>query len=211
MAKTRSKKQNSKLSLVSGATEYFKEAVTGALEKQKVTVEQDTEFYLVDLLTRFMSPDSLFLVDESGGKRHHEVLALLMGEAMGSTNSGEKLRSLRRLGDISLYTAGFFQDSLARKIVDIDYYIDMGRTAYGSLATMGSAVELFRNAFDELSRQFPKFVDVLSEVSASSGASDPKNILRQYEVWLKTRSERAEKSLKEAGIIPNKLVKADWQ
>jgi hypothetical protein len=55
------------------------------------------------------------------------------------------------------------------------------------------------------------FVDVLAEIGSRSGNQDPKNILRQYELWLKTRSERAEKNLKDAGIIPNKGVKGDWQ
>ncbi|MBI3556501.1 MAG: hypothetical protein HY074_09585 [Deltaproteobacteria bacterium] len=158
---------------------------------------------------RFMSTDNLFASDEKGGKRE-EVLALLMGEALATTDVSVKQRSLRRLGDISLYTAGFFQDSLARKVVDVDYYIGMGRSAYGSLATTGLDL-FFQKVFMDLSQHFHRFVDVLCEVSESSGTKDPKNILRLYELWLKTRSERAEKTLKEAGIIPNKLVKPDWQ
>lgn len=197
------------MSVVKEATDFFKARITEALDNQKVAIHPNTEFYLVDLLTRFISSDNLFTVDENGARRQ-EVLALLFGAAMSSPSAGEKQRGLRRLGDVSLYTAGFFQDSLARKIVDVDYYIGMGRNAYGSLAADGRDA-LFQTVFSELARQFHRFVDVLGEVSAADGAKDSKDILRQYDLWLKTRSERAEKKLKQAGIIPNKLVKPDWQ
>lgn len=204
-----SKAQEKALSLVTQPTDFFKQQVTKALEHQKVTVDPNTEFYLVDLLTRFMLSDNLFAQDENGGKRQ-EVLALLMGEALSSPDASKKQQGLRRLGDVSLYTAGFFSDSLNRKVVDVDYYIGMGRSAYGSLAEMGLDLLLVRT-FQELSQHFHRFVDVLSEVSIAAGTQDSKNILRTYETWLRTGSERAEKSLKEVGILPNKVIKPSWQ
>jgi len=34
---------------------------------------------------------------------------------------------LQRLGDVSLFIAGFFARSFARKLIDIDYHIAMGQ------------------------------------------------------------------------------------
>lgn len=198
-----------KLKIFSEATDFFKQEVTKALGNQRIETDPNTEFYLVDLLTRFIATDNLFAISEKGARRE-ETLALLMGEALSSTDTGRRHRGLRRLGDVSLYTAGFFQARLARKVVDVDYYIGMGRNAYSSLAAMG-ADTFFTHVFVELSQNFHRFVDVLVEISELSGTQDAKNILRQYEVWLKTRSSRAEKNLKDAGIVPNKLVKPDWQ
>ncbi|MEW6058331.1 MAG: hypothetical protein AB1540_17150 [Bdellovibrionota bacterium] len=202
-------KKAANLSVVSEPTVFFKQEVTKALQNQKVNADPETEFYLVDLLRRFMLSENLFAVDKDGNLRE-EVLALLMGQAATANSQGQKQQGLRRLGDVSLYTAGFFSDSLSRKVVDVDYYIGMGRSAYASLAHMGFDA-FFQKTFTELSSKFPRFVDVLAEISESSSLQDTKNILRLYEVWLKTRSERAEKSLKEAGIIPNTLVKPDVQ
>lgn len=200
------------LSLVSEPTDFFKQQVTKALESQKVRIKPETEFYLVDLLSRFMFAENLFATDETGAKRE-ETLALLFQEAMDAADLSRKSQGLRRLGDVSLYTAGFFSDHLSTKIVDVDYYIGMGRNAYGNLAQIGLGAA-FQQVFADLAQNFHRFVDVLAEVSESALASnmkDAKNILRLYELWLKTKSERAEKSLKEAGIIPNNLVKPDWQ
>ena len=69
----------------------------------------------------------------------------------------------------------------------------------------------FSNVFTQLSEGFNKFVDVLGEVSSSSLITDTNSILRSYELWLKTGSERAENQLKEAGIIPNKRIKTSVQ
>jgi hypothetical protein len=197
------------LSVVAQPAEFFKQEITKALQNQKVAVDPDTEFYLVDLLSRFMITRNLYAADESGAMRE-EVLALLLGEAMSAPDSVRRHRGLRRLGDVSLYTAGFFSDSLSRKIVDVDYYIGMGRNAYGSLAQSGFD-SLLRKVFIELSQRFDKFVDVLAEISDASSMKDAKNILRLYEVWLRTGSRRAEKNLKEAGIIPNLMLKPEWQ
>lgn len=197
------------LSIIAQPTDFFKEQICQALQNQKIKIDEHTEFYLVNLLTRFISAENLFIVDKDGTKQQ-ETLALLLNESLASPDPIHKQRGLRRLGDISLYTAGFFSDSFARKVVDVDYYIGMGRNAYGNLAHLGFDA-LFQKVFIELSERFHKFVDVLAEVSIRSGGSDAKNILRQYEVWLKTGSEQAEKSLKEAGIIPNAVVKPDWQ
>ena len=80
----------------------------------------------------------------------------------------ERVRQLKDVGDTSLYVSGFFADSLQRKLVDVDYYIQMGGAAYASwrassAATRNSAV--FGEVYDELGTKFPRFVDVFAEVS----------------------------------------------
>jgi hypothetical protein len=203
------KREAKDLSVVKEATDFFRGHIIKALANQKISIDQNTEFYLVDLLTRFMFSENLYPSDQKGARRE-EILALLLADAMSAANAGSKHRSLRRLGDVSLYTAGFFADRLSRKIVDVDYYIGMGSSAYRSLAASGFD-DFFRRVFLELSSQFHKFVDVLGEVSDATGRHDAKSILRLYELWLKTKSERAERGLKEAGIIPNGRLKPDWQ
>lgn len=207
------KKEAPKLSLVSEPTEFFKEEVSKALETQNLKADPNTEFYLVDLLSRFMFTESLYKEDGESGEKKQEVLALLLAKSIETDDASQKMKGLRRLGDISLYTAGFFGDSLSRKIVDVDYYIQMGRTAYSSLSQLSTSAldSAFQQVFWELGDRFEKFVDVLGVIADASLPKDPKNILRLYEIWLKTRSERAEKSLKEAGILPIANLKPDWQ
>ena len=67
----------------------------------------------------------------------------------------------RQLGDVSLYVAGFFQDSFAKKLVDIDYYIDMGGTAYHHVAVRADRPPV-QQMFHELAGRFGALVDVES-------------------------------------------------
>lgn len=193
------------LAIVTQPGEFFKSQIHTAIEKQKLRVDESVEHYLVTLLSRFMVSENLFATTEEGNHQE-ETLALLYQRAIAAENSETQQTTLRRLGDVSLYTAGFFGDRLSRKVVDVDYYIGMGRNAYSSLAQMPVA-SIMQRVFKELAKQFPRFVDVLAHVSEKAMPQSEKNLLRLYELWLKTGSERAEKSLTEAGIIPNTTIK----
>ena len=101
--------------------------------------------------------------------------------------------------------AGFFADSLAYQPVDLDYYVNMGGNAYGSLSVeirgtfRGRALA---NVYRELARKFQLVVDVLNEVRDGAGNSSDVDLLRAYEVWRKTGSQRAAELLKQNGVVP---------
>lgn len=201
--------KNTKLKLVTQPQEYFYELLDGAFTKRAFRPTAETEFYLVNLLNQFMTTDA-FYSRNSEGKHKQEALALLVREA-GEMPAPEAQRTLfRQVGDVSLYTAGFFQESLNRKLVDLDYYIDMGGHAYREAALRHEEAAL-RNIFEELGQRFGKFVDVLADVSDQTMSKTERNLLRLYENWISTKSERAERLLNEAGIIPNPATKKTLQ
>lgn len=199
----------SDLKLISQPDAYFHELVTTALESQGVNTKPEAEFYLVNLLNQFITTDRLFPRDAEGNSRQ-EPLALMVKEALEEPQPQQQRQRFRYVGDVSLYVAGYFQDSLNRKLVDVDYYIEMGGTAYHQ-AAIRSEENSFRDLYEELAHKFASFVDVLAEVSDKTTPRTEKDILRLYEVWVRTKSERAAKALQEAGIIPNETVKKDWQ
>ncbi len=62
--------------------------------------------------------------------------------------------------------------------------------------------------FAELAAKFREFVDVLAEIRDSARATDDHDILRLYEVWLKTGSLRAARVLRSLGIEPSPSLDA---
>lgn len=195
------------LRLVTDSQVYFHELVTEAISKQSFRPMPESEIYVVNLLKQFMTTDRLYGRDEDGGLRE-EPLALMLKDAI-ETPEGEQQKILfRQLGDVSLYVAGFFQDSLNRKLVDVDYYIDMGSNSYQQVAAREPSM---RGVYRELSDRFGVFVDILAEVSDKTWVKSERNILRFYELWVKTRSERAARALQEAGILPNVSIKKSVQ
>jgi hypothetical protein len=113
----------------------------------------------------------------------------------------ERVKSLKEIGDTSLYVSGFFGESLARRLIDVDYYVTMGGAAYGQLARLARGSELFREVYDELSRKFAQFVRVLHEIRKGMNFAASTNLIRLYEEWVKTGSEWLEERLRETGIL----------
>jgi hypothetical protein len=170
--------------------EHFKELVSDALQHQKVITNEMAEYYLSSLLASFATTE----------KSIDEPLAIAYFKALGSARDVQ-LRQMRDIGDISLFTSGFFSDSLKRKIVDIDYYMAMGSSCYSYVASVDRN-EGVRRLFSELAAKFAAFVDVLNEVSERSRLTSSKDVLRIYERWLRTKSAFAEKRLRSMGIEP---------
>jgi len=177
--------------------EYFKQLVEGALAHQRLQSSEHTTFYVVNLLAAFVCPQ------RDTADALQEPLAFRLARAM-QTGGARQREGLRQVGDVSLFLSGFFADSLARKLVDVDYYITIGGYAYGYLSRRDD--DGCAPVFSELAEKFTRFVDVLSEVSDRSGTNSSTDLLRLYEKWLRTRSSRNGDLLLERGIVPNESL-----
>ncbi len=183
--------------------EYFQESVVSALDNQHIEAETGTICYIVNLLTEFSRTECF--IDHAEGRIGLKPLAFLYGEAVEASGSEQRNRAYRRLGDIALFIAGVFADSLNRKLVDVDYYVAMGGNAYSHLSDglRGSMSARMHGAvYEELAVKFVDFVDVLGEVSEQTHLESDTDVLRLYEVWVRTGSTRAARKLSEIGIQP---------
>ena len=183
--------------------EFFRDSVHAALERQNVGIEDHTEHYVVNLLTMFARSEALFEATPEGPRLR--PLALMLAEAGDAATREQRLRALQRLGDVSLFVAGFFAQSFARRLVDVDYHVAMGGRAYGTLAdTCGSGARgrALGTVFSELAQKFQRVVDALNDVSEMAHRHDQRDVLRQYEIWLKTGSPRAHGILRSLGVEP---------
>lgn len=183
--------------------EFFHDSVQQALNHQHVSVEAQTECYLVNVLTRFAHADEFYEQTEQG--KALRPLACMLSDAISAQAVEQQRQHLQRMGDVSLFMAGFFAHSFARKLIDIDYHIAMGGRAYSALADswrgkMRGAV--FNTLFAELAVKFQRLVDVLNEVADMAKPANDQDVLRLYEIWLKTGSPRARQQLDRCGVIP---------
>ena len=187
---------------VANLREFFKDSLHGALVNQRLAVEDQTEHYVVNLLTLFARSEALYENTPEGVRL--KPLAVMLCEALEASGPAERNRSLQRLGDVSLFIAGFFARSFAAKLVDIDYHIAMGGRAYGTLARamLHGRGRVLAAVFAELSEKFQPMVDALNEVSEGSYAHSDLDILRLYEIWLKTGSARCYGLLRRLGVDP---------
>jgi hypothetical protein len=183
--------------------EFFRDSVQRAMRQQHVEVDDHTEHYVVNVLTMFSRSEQLYENTAEGIRL--KPLAHMLAQAMDAPTAEHRNQALRRLGDVSLFVAGFFAQSFARKLIDIDYHIAMGGRAYGTLAESSRATQrgqAFSMVFAELALKFQRLVDVLNEVAEMSHTHTDKDILRLYEIWMKTGSPRAHGILCRLGVQP---------
>jgi hypothetical protein len=188
---------------VSSLREFFRDAFHAATERQNLEIEEQSEQYVVNLLTMFSRADALYEKTPEGLRIR--PLAHMLAEALDAPSAAARQRALQRLGDVSLFIAGFFARSFARKLVDIDYHIAMGGNAYGSLADSmqrSGPSRAIGAIYAELAQKFQRLVDALNEVSEMSYVHSDADILRLYEIWMKTGSARAHGLLNRLGVRP---------
>ena len=176
------------VTLAASVDEFFHQVVSDALSVVDLEASEPAGWYLVGLLGDMTR---VRLTDEPLGPK----LAV-----PPDVEPAERVRTLKHVGDTSLYVAGFFAESLTRSMVGVDYYVGLGQSAYAQLARSLGAARTLTDVYEELADNFPKFVDVLAEVRKRTDFATP-DIGRLYEMWLRTRDEWIEQKLRAAGVL----------
>ena len=195
--------RNDRVVQVQNLADYFRTSIDGVISRQGVDVDPHAAHYVVNLLTLFSRSEELY--EDHGESYGLRPLALMMADAAEARTAEARKYALQRIGDVALFISGFFADSLAHKAVDVDYYIHVGGNAYGSLSEevrgtfRGNA---FADIYRELAIKFQVLVDVLNEVRDEARGESDRDLLRTYEIWLKTGSRRARKLLSDNGVVP---------
>jgi hypothetical protein len=181
------------MDLLCNLTEFFHEAVQSALRNQHVETAELTEFYLVNLLSQYCAR----------ARFDEQPLALKMAEALEASGVEQRAQKLREVGDTSLYLSGFFAESIERRLLDLDYYVDLGGAAYRRLAHIArfSREASFLDAYTELGDKFRSLVGVLNEISETHAFATPGGVMKLYERWARTRDDDLERRLREHGLM----------
>jgi hypothetical protein len=180
-------------SVGTGAIEaFFHDEVDKAFRDEGLPAGTLVEHYIVQLLTAYAARPI-----------ESTPLALRMAAAVDAPLR-ERRRKLRDIGDTSLYVSGFWGDSLTDAAVDIDYYVEMGGSAYGELARGGPGWtgDPFGDVFAELAQGFVRFVGALALVSRRVALpATNQDIVRLYRRWQETRSQSAAAQLAAMGVV----------
>jgi len=173
--------------------EFFRTLVQSAMRAQEVETSEHTEHYLVRLLERFAHPEPGW---------NERPLALEYLESFHDDRPA-RLAKLRRVGDTALFLSGVFMEHLERQLVSADYYISLGRVAYGHLAAAHENRAVPNtDVFGEMASRFPELAAVLSEIGFEQVARSDQSLVRVYTRWLHTRSRRDAQWLMRRGVLP---------
>ena len=162
-------------------------------------LHESVEHYLVTLLCDYTQ----------AGERpvpHDEPLAFLYKRAVEAPEVLEQIQYMRDLGDVALYSAGFFGETIEKSPVDRSYYVSMGGSAYQTVAgLLGSQHKRgpFVAMYQSLGSGFEKLVELLNHLEEGQLARSRSHndLLRLYARWLKTGRPRLYQLLLERGFV----------
>lgn len=144
--------------------DFFERQLTQSMAGQGVNSSREARAYLTGKLVDYVH--ARMLHNGSEGRAPHRLLAELAIEAERAGNA-HRYECFRRLGDLALFMAGVFAQQVRRRVVSRQYYVNMGAAAYVQLAVLDAMIagQQRIDMYDELACGFPRFADVLEEVS----------------------------------------------
>lgn len=187
--------------IITSSKEFFAQEVEAACVKRRIDTYPQVKAYLVNLLEFYLDARNLHEqeVDEAGNRKP-KTLAEMFLLAQNSEPS-TRFELLKKLGDRSLYISGFFAESFARKIIDVEYYVEMGETAYNQLSTL-SRQDTSSKVYSIFSQRFLEFSDLLQYISQKNQPLDDQGILKLYDRYIRTGSDFAKEELLRRGVLP---------
>lgn len=164
-----------------------------------VTLQEDLESYLAFMLMRFCQQPEIA----------KSTLGLEFLIALDSL-SGLQDQKLQEVGDKCLIYSGLFPENAHKRRVSMNYYIELGQTAYAMLSDKNHYAEKHKTfeLYTAMCNQFVSMRDVL-DAMRDSDLSRNNDLLAYFDLWQKFKSGYALKKLQGAHIItiPNNPTK----
>lgn len=161
------------------------ELIKEAENRAEQAVEEDLEYYLVQMLQHFIDkPDivsSIIALDY-----------LIANDAVDTSRQ----QLLQDVGDKCLLFSGLFPEQAERRRVPVSYFVGLGEAAYYSVASFNQEHKAVAELYQSLGEHFVELMDVLLTVRQMNQDSNPINILQAEELWRKTGSKEALKIVK---------------
>jgi len=179
--------KKTKLTIIKSSEEYFFNEFILAQNKTGIFLDEDLKAYLLKVL-----------VDRLNNKVDLDLnkpLAILYLEALKEPQN-LCIKKLKSIADHTLYIAGYFSESLNKKLIDTKYYCAISKKAYQELHGL-----LEENIYNKIVTKHNDLVDILTELSFHTMHTSSKNLIKLYDRWLQTGSLVLEQKLNEKGII----------
>ena len=143
-------------------SEYFREQLAIHARELDPQPNEDTRWYLGNMLVRFSRSDDFFAYED--GRRTLRPLAMLYSDALEARNEYERCQLLQQLGDLSLFLGALFPKHYVRRGLRQDYLVGMGCGAYVYLADNARGG---RHVFSELAGAFSVMLQLVANACSA--------------------------------------------
>lgn len=164
------------------AVEEWYELVRQAESSSGLIVGEELEYYLVNLLLRFMNKPELA----------NTVLGLeyLLAEQQKGFDRWE---ALRNVGDECLLYSGLYPARAQKCRCRVSYFVKLGQRSYSSAALQLRKESELSTLLEQLGLSFVRLMDVLQSIRAMADSEQQLSLIQAVDLWEDTGSEIARK------------------
>jgi hypothetical protein len=112
---------------------FFFDSLYELNKKSLCPVPEPVIYYSSDVLNKFALSEDFFEISE--GKVREKILGMKLLEATQFSRDDQK-KIYKEVGDMSLMICGYFSESVNKKIIDTNYYSQIGKMAFSHLNTI---------------------------------------------------------------------------
>jgi hypothetical protein len=187
---------NKKIILQSNLQGYFFEGLNALNKKSLCPVPESVIYYSSDVLDKFSLSQDFF--DVSEGKIREKILGIKLLEA-SQLNRDEQKRVYKDVADMSLMVCGYFFESTQKKLVDNQYYSQIGKMAYSHLDSVAPNFLDIPSFYQMFATCFESMTTLMSLLATQNRSGFESNL-----IFKKVLKEEyvSEKEMLVSGIIP---------
>ncbi len=162
-------------------TAQWQSLVSEAEDNAKLQLDETLESYLVFTLMRFTQRPELT----------NSIIALEFLDGIQSQGQ-QQHDQLRDVGDKCLLLSGLFPLMAKRRLLNLGYFVNMGRSAYQQLH------DTIHGFYGQLATDFVPMMDVLQAIGELNQQNHQFDLLDNFELWNETDSQLALNRIKTA-------------
>ncbi len=188
------------MELIEKFDSFFVDEIENAEKKLNIKLSAHSKLYLIHLLKHLSESRDFFYSEIIKDK----PLGVVLLEALHK-NIFERLRDLKIVGDLSLIFSGLYPEFLTRRLVDIDYFISLGKRSYNLLSDTYSSFQRRQELcllYSKLVYEFMNLIEILTEISSDMQFMDESNLAKAYSRWQKTKVSHYLRLLKKHKVVP---------
>ncbi len=163
--------KNMQILLGQNLSGYFFERLQAVNKIQPIQLKDEFLHYIGITLDEYVLSGRLFELEDGSFK--NKVLGIKIMQSSGLSRSKRK-KILKDVGDTALIMCGHFPEYFNRKLVGIDYYTEIGVSAYGQLNAIVPKYLNFKNFYLEFSKFFSLASNLISVVATENQFIDPR-------------------------------------
>lgn len=173
---------------------FFFEGLSEINKKSLCPVPESIIYYSSDVLDKFALSQDFF--ETSEGKVREKILGMKLLEAT-QYNRDEQKKIYKEVGDMSLLVCGYFSESVNKKIVDKDYYAQLGKMAYSHLNNVSPTFLDIPCFYGMVATCFESMTTLMSILASKSRGEDTNLIFKKI-----MRNEAvSEKEMLASGVL----------